>query len=90
MQEKLKWKRVDVRHLVEKHELLKALIESDSTSNRTCSICCEDYISGDVLKILPCRHKYHHECIEKWVTMSSQSTRVPTCPYCNASLFKDA
>lgn len=89
LKDMLKWKRINSSHLCEKHELLKALMESDSTSNRTCSICREDYQSGEVLRILPCKHKYHSECIEKWFTTSSQYTRSPACPYCNAPLFSD-
>ena len=89
LQEMLRWKRVEHQHLVEKRELLRALVESDSTSNRTCSICCEDYASGDVLRILPCKHKYHLECIEKWFVTSSQYVRSPSCPYCNTPLFRD-
>jgi len=89
LRDMLKWKRINSSHIFEKHELLKALIESDSTSNRTCSICREDYLSGEVLRVLPCKHKYHSECIEKWFTTASQYTRSPACPYCNAPLFSD-
>ncbi|KAK2960784.1 hypothetical protein BLNAU_4181 [Blattamonas nauphoetae] len=37
------------------------------TSNRTCSICCEDYTATDTLAQLPCRHVFHSECSGDWL-----------------------
>uniref|UniRef100_A0A8C2TUR3 RING-type domain-containing protein n=1 Tax=Coturnix japonica TaxID=93934 RepID=A0A8C2TUR3_COTJA len=34
---------------------------------------------GDLLKILPCAHTYHHLCIESWFDTQS---REKTCPFC--------
>ncbi|EKJ74146.1 hypothetical protein FPSE_05685 [Fusarium pseudograminearum CS3096] len=46
----------------------------DSTST-ACSICTEDFIEGVKLRMLPCRHLYHPQCIDPWLTNRSR-----TCP----------
>lgn len=32
-----------------------------------CSICTEDFIAGEDLRVLPCNHKYHPVCIDPWL-----------------------
>ncbi|XP_058082069.1 E3 ubiquitin ligase BIG BROTHER-related-like [Magnolia sinica] len=41
-----------------------------------CVICQIDYEEGESLVVLPCKHPYHSECINKWL----QINRV--CPIC--------
>ncbi|RIB27061.1 hypothetical protein C2G38_100138 [Gigaspora rosea] len=43
----------------------------------TCAICLEDFRDGDLLRILPCEHEYHTECIDTWLTQKSSK-----CPLC--------
>jgi hypothetical protein len=33
-----------------------------------CPICHEPWVVGDVRVNLPCGHRFHHECIEEWLT----------------------
>lgn len=40
---------------LEKAELVRALLEVGGSSSTSCCICCDDYVSGDVLRILPCK-----------------------------------
>lgn len=57
-----------------------------NSSSSSCSICCEDYAAGDVLRALPCGHRFHLECIDRWLLSSTDYSRPPACPMCNAEL----
>ena len=48
-----------------------------------CSICTEDFVKGEDVRVLPCDHKYHPECIDPWLLNVSG-----TCPlWCVHSPF---
>ena len=42
----------------------------ENNANTECHICMCDYENGDSLKILPCFHSYHDQCIDKWIKVS--------------------
>ena len=46
-----------------------------SDNGLACSVCTEDFIKGDDIRVLPCGHKYHPECIDPWLLNVSG-----TCP----------
>ncbi|CAK9137144.1 unnamed protein product [Ilex paraguariensis] len=56
--------------------IFTAVLEDNCTS-RTCAICLEDYSVGEKLRILPCRHKFHADCVDAWLT--SWRTFCPVC-----------
>eukprot|EP00798_Chlamydomonas_sp_ICE-L_P014666 gene14666-20701_t len=41
-----------------------------------CSICLEDAEEGSVLRSLPCCHKFHRDCIDRWLKQKA------VCPVC--------
>ncbi|XP_057552688.1 RING finger protein 11-like [Hippopotamus amphibius kiboko] len=41
-----------------------------------CGICWLDFVCGDPIRSLPCKHVYHLDCIDEWLTRSFN------CPYC--------
>ncbi|XP_058775857.1 probable E3 ubiquitin-protein ligase ZFP1 [Vicia villosa] len=47
-----------------------------STQNETCTICQEDYVEGEIIGRLDCKHLYHLECIKQWLMKKN------TCPIC--------
>mmetsp|Transcript_2738 Transcript_2738/g.4181 ORF Transcript_2738/g.4181 Transcript_2738/m.4181 type:complete len:339 (-) Transcript_2738:405-1421(-) len=51
-----------------------------ATENNTCTVCMDDFKSGDTLRTLPCLHRYHKECIDPWLT------RNRTCPICKTQV----
>lgn len=46
-----------------------------------CSICTEDFTTGEDVRVLPCHHKYHPACIDPWLLNVSG-----TCPLCRHDL----
>ncbi|XP_060971050.1 E3 ubiquitin-protein ligase SIRP1-like [Cannabis sativa] len=42
----------------------------------SCSVCFENILAGYEATKLPCKHKYHEECIVKWLQTSK------FCPLC--------
>jgi len=57
---------------------MKKMKENDP---ETCAVCIDDFKDGDKLRVLPCRHEYHVECIDLWLT-----TRKRFCPICKRSI----
>ena len=55
---------------------------NESSVIESCPICIVDYCSGDKLKTLPCMHRFHRDCIDKWLGMKSD------CPICKYDLLE--
>ena len=48
----------------------------DNTDNGlACSVCTDDFVKGQDIRVLPCKHKFHPECIDPWLLNVSG-----TCP----------
>ena len=58
--------------------------ENVFATNSTCPICIEDFENCESLRVLPCGHLHHTDCIMPWLT-----TRQATCPMCKESLCKE-
>ncbi|NXI00928.1 PJA2 ligase, partial [Pachycephala philippinensis] len=41
-----------------------------------CTICCSEYVEGEIITQLPCRHLFHKPCVTLWLQRSG------TCPIC--------
>ncbi|KAH5037947.1 hypothetical protein HBI74_036000 [Parastagonospora nodorum] len=54
---------------------------SSHDENLGCSICTEDFEKGQDLRVLPCDHKFHPECVDPWLLNVSG-----TCPLCRVDL----
>ncbi|NXO16820.1 PJA2 ligase, partial [Oriolus oriolus] len=44
--------------------------------DQCCTICCSEYVEGEVITELPCRHLFHKPCVTLWLQRSG------TCPVC--------
>ena len=47
-----------------------------------CSICMEDYLEGNEIRVLPCSHAFHCKCIDHWLTKYHRA-----CPLCQRKVF---
>jgi hypothetical protein len=47
----------------------------------SCSICTEDFTLGSDVRVLPCNHRFHPECVDPWLLNVSG-----TCPLCRIDL----
>ncbi|XP_057693910.1 serine/arginine repetitive matrix protein 2-like isoform X2 [Corythoichthys intestinalis] len=48
--------------------------------NTQCQICFCDYERGERLRMLPCFHDYHADCVDRWLQENA------TCPICRVDL----
>lgn len=62
------------------HTSIPKQCDGDSQQDQ-CSVCLEKFQDGEQLRLLPCMHKYHSRCIDKWFQNS------PACPVCKHSII---
>eukprot|EP00929_Paragymnodinium_shiwhaense_P095183 TRINITY_DN56164_c0_g1_i1.p2 TRINITY_DN56164_c0_g1~~TRINITY_DN56164_c0_g1_i1.p2 ORF type:complete len:593 (+),score=171.60 TRINITY_DN56164_c0_g1_i1:177-1955(+) len=55
--------------------------DDDDALMTDCCLCLESYEPEDVLRMLPCKHYYHKECIDRWFAARRYKHR--RCPLCN-------
>ncbi|KAJ2829525.1 hypothetical protein FBU31_002682 [Coemansia sp. 'formosensis'] len=53
----------------------------------TCIVCIDDFVVGSKMRILPCGHNYHIECIDPWLT--TKSSLCPLCKYDTREVLTD-
>ncbi|XP_010452678.1 PREDICTED: RING-H2 finger protein ATL3-like [Camelina sativa] len=49
---------------------LPAIKFQPSIEDKQCMVCHLDFAVGEKITILPCTHKYHKDCIRKWLQSS--------------------
>ncbi|XP_045478750.1 protein goliath-like [Harmonia axyridis] len=47
-----------------------------------CAVCIERYKHNDTLRILPCSHEFHRDCIDPWLLEHR------TCPMCKMDILQ--
>ena len=48
----------------------------------SCSVCLDEFKSGEVIRVLPCTHPFHRDCVDKWLYKKH------TCPLCKFDIIK--
>jgi hypothetical protein len=48
-----------------------------------CVICLDEWLEGEVVKEMPCKHKFHGNCVEKWLKLHG------SCPVCRYKMPAD-
>jgi len=64
------WELIDSIPIIEQPPL-----ESDE-SEESCVVCLNEFVEGQALRQLPCSHRFHQHCIDKWLS------RRKVCPLC--------
>ncbi|KAH1153985.1 hypothetical protein GYH30_049568 [Glycine max] len=49
---------------------------------KTCAICLEDFEPSEEVRLTPCNHMFHKDCIVPWLTSTGQ------CPVCRFLICK--
>ncbi|XP_030452168.1 E3 ubiquitin-protein ligase RDUF1-like isoform X1 [Syzygium oleosum] len=57
--------------------------EGLGTGDGVCAVCKDMFVEGEKVKVLPCVHRYHQDCILPWLRMHN------TCPVCRFELPKE-
>lgn len=55
---------------------------SDINFSETCSICLEEFQDNPIIRLLPCNHYFHVECIDPWLISHG------TCPLCKSNIVE--
>jgi DNA-directed RNA polymerase subunit RPC12/RpoP len=67
---------------------LKKYVLSEESLNKfgcenSCSVCKEDFVIGNKMMDLPCKHYFHEECLMPWLNQHD------SCPICRYELKTD-
>jgi len=85
------WQEIDARNAepkgLTKHEIQKLPsyfvtknTMKDFTDNERCVICMCEFEVENSIRILPCAHEFHCECVDKWLETNL------TCPICRSTV----
>ena len=61
---------------------LNTLLLCNELPDESCSICLEDFKTGDNIKKLNCTHIFHKECLEPWLNDNNRN-----CPMCRTDIL---
>lgn len=57
-------------------------------ANMDCAICLENFVDGETLRLLPCRHVFHVACADKWLAKGAPGESDRRCPMCKHVAFR--
>eukprot|EP00050_Salpingoeca_kvevrii_P008179 m.301302 g.301302 ORF g.301302 m.301302 type:complete len:354 (-) comp14711_c0_seq1:183-1244(-) len=56
-------------------ESLPTTTLTEALVNEVCMVCMDDFVAGDKVTTLPCKHRFHAPCIQTW--LANQSVNCP-------------
>jgi len=64
------------------HDCIEVEGIDENDSKCKCLVCQFPYESGEFLRVLPCGHRFHAECVDQWLEQKD------FCPYCRQSIVE--
>ena len=64
----------------EASEMPPFVSDKDESEEELCPICLCDFETGDKVRVLPCQHIYHPECVDNWLVTNK------SCPMCKRNI----
>ena len=52
-------------------------LKAENGERLSCAVCLEELTEGAQLRALPCCHRFHAACIDRWLQQKA------ACPICN-------
>ncbi|OAY35895.1 E3 ubiquitin-protein ligase RHA2B [Manihot esculenta] len=49
-----------------------------------CSVCLSEFLEGESVRNLKCKHTFHKDCLDKWLQQY-----LATCPLCRTKVLPD-
>lgn len=68
---------------LETKQFMAGNVDLESSEGPVCVICLLEYEDGDDLKVLPCGHEFHSDCVDLWLGKHNR-----TCPTCRHDITK--
>ncbi|XP_073321867.1 RING finger protein 215 isoform X1 [Pagrus major] len=56
---------------------------SQPVETDNCAVCLEPFNNNQCLRVLPCLHEYHRDCVDPWLLLQH------TCPLCKRSILSE-
>ncbi|KAL2092132.1 hypothetical protein ACEWY4_011930 [Coilia grayii] len=54
---------------------------SQPVETDNCAVCLEQFNNNQCLRVLPCQHEFHRDCVDPWLLLQQ------TCPLCKRSVL---
>jgi len=64
-------------------EAMRSVEIVGNENNEECVICLEEWEAGQMAKEMPCKHRFHGNCIKKWLEIHG------SCPICRYKMPVD-
>jgi len=58
-------------------------MEEEEGNACSCAICLDDFEDKEIVRVLPCGHRFHDDCVIPWLT-----ERHSTCPLCKVDVLE--